>query len=46
VRYLRRQLSKIDKEFPEHLGIRLVDGEYYSWYGSRMLRALQAFTEE
>lgn len=26
--------------------VRLVDGEHYSWYGSRMLTALQAFTKK
>ena len=42
VRYLRRQLSKVDKTFTEKLSIELVDGEVYSWYGSRMLHAMRA----
>lgn len=45
-RFLHRQLSKVDKEFTETLDIKLVDGEHYSWYGSRMLQALRAFAAE
>jgi len=34
---LRAQLAAIDRDYAATVSIRLVDGEYYSWYGSRMM---------
>jgi len=43
---LRKQLAEQDPAYAEEVGIRLVDGQYYSWYGSRLLDALRSFRQE
>ncbi|MCB2203227.1 ABC transporter substrate-binding protein [bacterium] len=43
---LRASLHVQDAEYAEQLSIRVVDGELYSWYGSRMLTAFRSFATE
>lgn len=43
---LRQLLSAADPEWAETVSIRIVDGELYSWYGSRMLRAYRQWAQE
>ena len=43
---LRGRLAEQDPDYAGAVEIRLVDGEYYSWYGSRLLAALRAFRNE
>ncbi len=46
VERLRRELAGVDEEFAATVLIRLVEGEHYSWYGSRLEAALQSFIDE
>ncbi|MBN1448299.1 MAG: ABC transporter substrate-binding protein [Bacteroidetes bacterium] len=41
---LREQLRTIDRTWAETVSMRIVDGEHYSWYGSRMREAFRAFS--
>lgn len=43
VEQLRWELAVHDEEFAEEVEIELVNGEYFSWYGSRMELALETF---
>lgn len=40
---LRSQLHQIDSDYAERVDIRIVNGEYFSWYGSRMIPAFRYF---
>ncbi len=40
---LRSRLRELDPEYAERVRIRIVNGEYFSWYGSRMLPAFRYF---
>lgn len=42
---LRSRLHELDREYAERVEIRIVNGEYFSWYGSRMVPALRYFVE-
>jgi iron complex transport system substrate-binding protein len=46
VETLRNELAAIDPGVASNVSIRLVDGEHYSWYGSRMLIALRKWVSE
>ena len=39
--HLRSRLSDLDPVFGESVDIRIVDGEYFAWYGSRMVPAFR-----
>lgn len=43
VEQLRDQIADLDSSFAGKVSIRLVNGEYFSWYGSRMELALEEF---
>ncbi|MFO7767422.1 MAG: helical backbone metal receptor [bacterium] len=43
---LRLRLAEQDPDYAEEVEVRLVDGECYSWYGSRLLEALRTFRRE
>jgi len=38
---LRSQLHRLDPEYTERVRIRIVNGEYFSWYGRRMIPAFR-----
>lgn len=40
---LRSRLYQLDPEYAERVDIRIVNGEYFSWYGSRMIPAFRYF---
>ncbi|NIQ38127.1 MAG: ABC transporter substrate-binding protein [Proteobacteria bacterium] len=40
---LRSQIDRIDPEYATEVDIRIVNGEYFSWYGSRMIAAFRYF---
>jgi ABC-type Fe3+-hydroxamate transport system substrate-binding protein len=40
---LRSRLHHIDAEYAERVDIQIVNGEYFSWYGSRMFHAFRYF---
>ena len=41
---LRAGLMPFDPEYAESVGIHIVDGEHFSWYGSRMREAFRSFS--
>ncbi|MBW2056484.1 MAG: ABC transporter substrate-binding protein [Deltaproteobacteria bacterium] len=41
---LRSLLGGVDAEYAGKVNIRIVDGEYFSWYGSRMIAAFRYFS--
>ena len=43
---LRQQLAAIDAGYAGRASIRVVNGEHFSWYGSRLMTALEAFERE
>lgn len=43
VGWLRSRLHQLDPEYAERSDIRIVNGEYFSWYGSRMIPAFRYF---
>lgn len=45
VERLRSQLHQLDPEYAERADIRIVNGEYFSWYGSRMIPGFRYFVE-
>jgi len=40
---LRTQIHQLDSKYAENVDIRIVNGEYFSWYGSRMIPAFRYF---
>jgi ABC-type Fe3+-hydroxamate transport system substrate-binding protein len=42
---LRAQLLQFDSEYSDRIDIRIVNGEYFSWYGSRMIHAFRYFVK-
>jgi hypothetical protein len=42
---LRAQLHQVDSKYAERVDIRIVNGEYFSWYGSRMIHAFRYFVK-
>jgi ABC-type Fe3+-hydroxamate transport system substrate-binding protein len=42
---LRAQLHQFDSDYAERVDIRIVNGEYFSWYGSRMIYAFRYFVK-
>jgi ABC-type Fe3+-hydroxamate transport system substrate-binding protein len=42
---LRAGLHPFDAAYAEEVSIRIVDGEHYSWYGSRMRAAFRSFAD-
>jgi iron complex transport system substrate-binding protein len=40
---LRSQIDQIDPKYATKVDIRIVNGEYFSWYGSRMIAAFRYF---
>jgi len=44
--HLRSRLRDLDPAFGESVDIRIVDGEYFAWYGSRMVPAFRHFLNQ
>jgi len=44
--HLRSRLRDLDSVFGESVDIRIVDGEYFAWYGSRMVPAFRHFLNQ
>ncbi len=42
---LRSRLHQFDTDYAERADVRIVNGEYFSWYGSRMIHAFRYFVK-